>query len=164
MAPCWQPGTVSFPFYPAPSTFLLIPRQANTNKSQKWVSYFMIPDPTDTAVPWWHQKHRHLSLLLPFFVAIDEVQLFLNDPSRLQQKKRLLALMSVYIKVKESFAMKFALARALPCLSLARNGLMWPPLRPSLQKKTGYHKWLLIRVYPHTGEQSKKKRERELEC
>lgn len=84
----------------------------------------MIPDPTDTAVPWWHQKHRHLSLFLPFFVAIDEVQLFLNDPSRLQQKKRLLALMSVYIKVKESFAMKFALARALPCLSLARNGLM----------------------------------------
>lgn len=64
-----------------------------------------------------------LSLLLHVFVAIEEVQLFSNDPSRLQQK-RLLTLVSVYAKVKENFAMKFALARALPCFSLARNGFM----------------------------------------
>lgn len=100
-----------------------------------------------------------LSLLLHVFVAIEEVQLFSNDPSRLQQK-RLLTLVSVYAKVKENFAMKFVLASALPCFSLSRNGFMWPPLRPSLQKRTGYHKWLLIRVYPHTGEQSKKKKKR----
>lgn len=64
-----------------------------------------------------------LSLLLHFFVAIEEVQMFSNDPSRLQQK-RLLVLMSVYAKVKENFAVKFALARALPCFSLARNEFM----------------------------------------
>lgn len=111
--------------------------------------------------PWWCQKHRYVSLLLHFFVAIKEVQQFSNDASRLHQKKRLLSIMSVYAKVKESFAMKFDLARALPCFSLARNGFMWRPLRPSLQKGTGYHKWLLIMVYPHTGKQRKKK---EFEC
>lgn len=120
----------------------------------------MIPGLTSAAAPRWCQKHRHVSLLLHFFVAIKEVQQFSNDPRRLHQKKRLLSIMSVYAKVKESFAMKFDLARALPCFSLARNGFMWRPLRPSLQKRTVYHKWLLITVYPHTGEKSKKKKKR----